>query len=58
MKKLVKPNMEIVRFDTDDVVVASGCLGDSGCTGYCKAVCPSECHSVCEYKCLIVTEGV
>ncbi len=53
MKKLEKPNMEIVRFDTDDVVVASG-----GCYGYCKSVCPSECHSVCDLKCnSVTTEG-
>ncbi len=47
MKKLEKPNMEIVRFDTDDVVVASG-----SCSGYCSEVCEGVCERVCEPKCM------
>ncbi len=49
MKKLEKPNMEIVRFDADDVVASSGCSGDciSVCEGICERVCEPQCMPNC-----------
>ena len=41
--KFEKPVLEIVRFDTEDIIQTSGCRGD--------------CVKVCERHCIIVTQS-
>lgn len=41
--KFEKPVLEIVRFDTEDIIQTSGCRGD--------------CVKVCEWHCILVTEA-
>ena len=42
-EKFEKPVLEIVRFDTEDIIQTSGCRGD--------------CVKVCEWHCILVTEA-
>lgn len=54
--KMVKPEMEIIEFLNDDIIVTSGeCHGH--CHGHCVEVCPTDCIEVCREKCYTVTGG-
>lgn len=48
--KFEKPLMEIVLFEAEDIVVASG-----GCIGNCNHICDLDCISVCTGICHDIT---
>lgn len=50
MNKFEMAELEIIRFDESDVVVAS-----ITCHGHCNSVCPSDCINICREKCYDVT---
>lgn len=47
--KMVKPEMEIIEFSSDDIIATSTCHG------HCEEVCPTDCIEVCREKCYTVT---
>lgn len=49
MKKLNKAELNVVKFETEDVIVASGCKGD------CLDVCSTDCIQVCYTNCKNIT---
>ncbi len=52
--KFEKPFMEIVLFEAEDIVVASGgCI--SNCIGNCNHICDNDCISVCFGVCHDIT---
>ena len=53
MNKFVMPEMEIVSFDSNDVIATSGA---APCRGFCMQVCPTDCQTVCYTFCGQVTE--
>lgn len=40
-KKFERPEMEVIRFEAEDVIMTSG-----GCSSECGLVCSIECESV------------
>lgn len=49
MKEFKKAELEVIKFDVEDVVAKSGCHG------FCESVCPTDCIDICREKCYIVT---
>ncbi len=43
--KFVKPEMERILFDPEDVIATSG----ESCSGECKGYCSSQCWEVCAH---------
>ena len=43
MKKFERPEMEVIRFEAEDVIMTSG-----GCSSECSLVCSIDCKSVTE----------
>ncbi len=44
-ESFVKPEMEVIPFDGEDVIVTSACAGYCGfdCNPFCKVVCSGDC---------------
>lgn len=53
MNKFVMPEMEIVSFDSNDVIATSGAIP---CRGFCTEVCPNDCQVFCGGHCSVVTD--
>jgi hypothetical protein len=49
--RLEKPEMEMVMFEAEDIITASG-----DCSGDCIIICPDHCIEVCKGICQHVTK--